>query len=510
MRRRPWLAAPVVGAVLLAGLGPGGPATASASATAVAGQVGLADEADPVAAAVLVPIRIPAQGAEPGADPSVKPADPSAAPADPSAAVGEVGAAVDPQRLTAAVAPLLTGGALGSGRTPARVVDVATGDVLMEAADRPTAPASTLKLVTAVSVLDSLGPDALLRTRTLLALEPAPPKDAPGPRRAPLVVLVGGGDPSLSSTGERVGGAGTRLRPASTEDLAEATAAALRRRGIEQVRLGYDASLFTGPAVHPSWADEFPAIGVVAPVSALQVDQGRSTPAGVSRVADPAARAARVLAGQLEDAGVDVAGAPDPTSAPADGAPLAEVASPAVGDLVERMLATSDNDYAEALARLGALAAGYPGSFAGDAKAAGAVLDSLGIAREGDVVVDGSGLSRRNALTPGTLTDLLRIVASDSAPPFGAVAPGLPVAGATGSLRLRFTPDAQRPARGVVRAKTGTLTGVASLAGYASRPDGRLLAFAFLDDQTAGATLASRTALDRAASALVTCDCADR
>ena len=59
-----------------------------------------------------------------------------------------------------------------------------------------------------------------------------------------------------------------------------------------------------------------------------------------------------------------------------------------------------------------------------------------------------------------------------------------------------------------MRAKTGTLTGVGALAGYASRPDGRLLAFGFVDGSTPGGALAARAALDRAAAALVTCDCA--
>jgi D-alanyl-D-alanine carboxypeptidase/D-alanyl-D-alanine-endopeptidase (penicillin-binding protein 4) len=60
----------------------------------------------------------------------------------------------------------------------------------------------------------------------------------------------------------------------------------------------------------------------------------------------------------------------------------------------------------------------------------------------------------------------------------------------------------------VVRAKTGTLTGVGALAGYASRPDGRLLALAFVDGSTPGGALAARAAFDRAAAALVSCDCA--
>jgi D-alanyl-D-alanine carboxypeptidase/D-alanyl-D-alanine-endopeptidase (penicillin-binding protein 4) len=174
-----------------------------------------------------------------------------------------------------------------------------------------------------------------------------------------------------------------------------------------------------------------------------------------------------------------------------------------VGVLVERTLATSDNDYAEALARLGALAAGEEASFDGVAARAGAILAELGIATEGDEFADGSGLSRANALRPSTLTALLRA----SIDRYGAVSSGLAVAGATGSLRSRYDTRASSAGSGVVRAKTGTLTGVVGLAGFASRPDGRLLAFAILDGSMPGGALGGRSAVDRAVATLVDCAC---
>ena len=413
---------------------------------------------------------------------------------DPSSTTTATGAALDPDAVEAALAPLLTGGALGPGRSPAHVIDVATGEVLYDASDDPTVPASTMKLVTATSVLDALGPDARLRTRVVVIDHEA---------KTPRVVIVGAGDPSLRSTAAKVGRAGTSLTPASLEELAASTARALALQGITRVKVGYDASLFTGPAMHPSWASSFPAAGIVAPVSALVVDQGRRTPRGVSRVTDPAARAAEVFAEQLAAAGVNVRGEPKEVPAPADAATLAYVESPPVGVLVERMLSTSDNDYAEILGRLGASASGEPASFAGVADRAAAVLEQVGVDDSGARFADASGLSRRNRLAPSTLTDLLAATSLG----YGSIHSGLPVAGVTGSLAARFRPPGQRPARGVVRAKTGTLTGVGALAGYASRPDGRLLAFAFVDGSTPGGALAARAAFDRAAAALVSCDC---
>ena len=464
-----------VGALVLAVIG-GGPSVA------VAPSLGSADVPDPrvpTAAPVLVAVPVgPEAGGAPGAPGATEP-----------------GAPLAPEAVDAALRPLLRGGALGSGRTPSSVVDVLTGEVLYSASDDPTVPASTMKLVTAASVLDSLGPDERLRTRAVLVGEGT---------KVPRVVVIGAGDPSMLSTGTRIGGDGSSLRPTSMEQLASSTARALALRGITRVKVGYDDSLFTGPAMHPSWAASFPALGIVAPVSSLRVDEGRSTPGGSARVADPAARAGAVFADELSDAGVTVRGEPKDVTAPDDVPTLAFVESPPVGMLVERMLSASDNDFAEALGRLGAAASGEPASFKGVAARARSLLAELGIDRAGARFADASGLSRGNRLAPATLTDLLMVTSSG----YGALHSGLPVAGASGSLEGRFRTAEQVPARGVVRAKTGTLTSVVGLAGYASRPDGRLVAFTFADDSAPRGALAARSALDSAVAALVACDCA--
>lgn len=435
-------------------------------------------------------------GAVPSADdPRAPVAGPALAPVESS-----TGRSLDRAAVRAALAPLLRGGALGPGRSPARVIDVSNGEVLYNAVDEPTVPASTMKLVTAASVLDALGSEATLRTRVVL-------EDAQ--TKVPRVILVGAGDPSLGSTRAKVGGDGTSLVPASLQQLAASTARSLKSRGISRVRVGYDDSLFRGAAMHPSWSNSFPAAGIVAPVSALQVDQGRRSPGGISRVPDPADQAADTFAGQLAEAGVTVRGEPKQRTAESGSTALAHVDSPSVRVLVERMLATSDNDYAEALGRLGAKGGGEPASFAGVGRRGDQVLADLGIDNSGDRVVDASGLSRRNRLTPQTLTDLLQATSDQGASGFGPIRSGLAVAGATGSLRDRYTTPETQAGRGIVRAKTGTLTGVTGLAGLVSRPDGRLLAFAFVDDDTPGGAFGARSALDRAAAELVTCDCAE-
>jgi D-alanyl-D-alanine carboxypeptidase/D-alanyl-D-alanine-endopeptidase (penicillin-binding protein 4) len=448
-------------------------------------------EAIPIAGMVLRPY--PIEPIPPGSLPTPTATAPSPGPsgsASPQTADDFPGDRLDPDRVRATMEPLLRGGALGPGRTPTSVVDVGTGAVLYRTADRPTTPASTAKLVTAVSALDALGADKVLTTRAAL-LDPE--------TSARRVVLVGAGDPTLSRTAGRVGGSGTSIVPASLRRLARATAAELGPKAT--VRIGYDDTLFTGPALHPTWSRSFPAGGVVAPVSALQVDEGRRTRGSVTRVANPARVAAERFADELERAGVQVAGQPSRTPLRADSADLASVTSPSVGVLVERMLSTSDNDIAESLARLAAHAAGFPASFAGVAQRARQVLEGIGPVAAADVLVDGSGLSRSNRLSPSTLTTLLR------EHPEGPLASGLPVAAATGSLRNRFATSRTQAAAGLARLKTGTLTGVIALAGLVSRPDGRLLAVALVDGNTAAGAVASRAALDRAVAALVRCKC---
>ncbi len=98
--------------------------------------------------------------------------------------------------------------------------------------------------------------------------------------------------------------------------------------------------------------------------------------------------------------------------------------------------------------------------------------------------------------------------AATGAPALRAVLTGLPVAGFTGSLTSRFA-GGPAEGRGPVRAKTGTLTGVSSLAGVVTTVGGTPMVFVLMTDEVALAdTLDARAALDAAASALAACACA--
>lgn len=138
----------------------------------------------------------------------------------------------------------------------------------------------------------------------------------------------------------------------------------------------------------------------------------------------------------------------------------------------------------------------------GAGKAVRAQLKKLGLPLTGVRIKDGSGLDREDRLTANLLTALLVKAGDVGRPDLRPVLTGLPVAGFTGTLTSRYTEGAA----GVVRAKTGTLTGVNTLAGTVVDQDGRLLAFALLAAATTDPA-AAQVALDRAATALAGCGC---
>ncbi|MEU4872778.1 D-alanyl-D-alanine carboxypeptidase/D-alanyl-D-alanine-endopeptidase [Streptomyces sp. NPDC021608] len=382
--------------------------------------------------------------------------------------------------LTGVLGPLLGDPALGARHTAA-VVDVATGRRLYGAgAGRALTPASTTKIATAVAALSAMGGEHRFTTRAVLE---------PDTRE---LVLVGGGDPTLTARADAGGWASLRT-------LAASTAAALKKRGLTKVTLSYDTTLYAGSRIHP--------IGVnpnLAPVTALSADEGRtddSDSGPTARVDDPAADATATFAALLRTAGVTTT-SPGPSKATTRAQSLATVASPPLSALVERMLTNSDNDIAEALARQTAVATGVRADFAGAGRAVHAQLKKLGLPVAGARFRDGSGLDRQDRLTADLLTALLVTAGDPRRPDLRPVLTGLPVAGFTGTLTSRYTDGAA----GVVRAKTGTLTGVNTLAGTVVDRDGRLLAFALM---AAGTTdpAAAQTALDRAATALAGCGC---
>ncbi|MFC9061175.1 D-alanyl-D-alanine carboxypeptidase/D-alanyl-D-alanine-endopeptidase [Streptomyces sp. NPDC057074] len=393
---------------------------------------------------------------------------------------GGVKAAPGGEALADLLEPLLDDPALGTDRA-ASVVDLTTGKRLYGlGGDAPLTPASTTKIATAVAALTALGPDHRLTTRTALEADTGE------------VVLVGGGDPTLTARADAKG-------LASLRTLAEKTATALKKRDLRKVTLSYDTTLYAGDEMHPIGVNEN-----LARVTALMADEARtddSTSGPAEREADPAAHAARAFAGFLKQHGI-TASAPGPSKATDRADTLAAVSSPPLSALVERMLTNSDNDLAEALARHTAVAGGKPADFDGASAAMKDRLKRLGLPVDGAALRDGSGLDRTDLVSADLLTALLAEAADPARPQLRPVLTGLPVAGFTGTLASRYSDGAA----GVVRAKTGTLTGVNTLAGTVVTADGRLLGFAFMAHGTSDPAAAQST-LDRAATGLASCGC---
>jgi D-alanyl-D-alanine carboxypeptidase/D-alanyl-D-alanine-endopeptidase (penicillin-binding protein 4) len=412
--------------------------------------------------------------------------------------------AVTPDGLAAALTPLLTPATLGS-HVGLLVTSLATGQVLDSSnATSGFAPASTTKIATAVAALSALGPQARFVTRVVA-----------GPSAA-SIILVGGGDPTLAAGTPP---ASDYPQPATLIQLAAQTARALRARGRDSVTVQYDTSLYTGPGLAPGWTGSYVTTGNVTPISALEVDQGRLTASGAPQDADdpqngrartfaPAAEAVDAFAGFLRADGIGVTRVPAQAAAAGGAATLAAVSSPPLAEIVAQMLAESNNVIAENLARHVAIATGRPASFSGGAAAETAVLGRLGVT--GVSLVDGSGLSPQDRITPQALVRLLTAASSPAQGRLRAAITGLPVAGFSGTLAAGGSvfASAGRAALGVVRAKTGNLTTVAALAGLAYAANGQLLAFAVMADQLASGGLGVAGAqMARVATALAACGC---
>jgi D-alanyl-D-alanine carboxypeptidase/D-alanyl-D-alanine-endopeptidase (penicillin-binding protein 4) len=406
--------------------------------------------------------------------------------------------------LQSALAGPLSATALGP-RVSAVVADPATGRVLWsQHPDQPSTPASTTKLVTSAAVLAALGPDATFTTRVV--------RGATSGR----VILVGGGDPTLAV---HPFPAGEYPRPATLASLAAKTAHALTAQGRRTVSLGYDDDLYTGPGLAPGWPAAYVRTGNVTPIAALEVDQGRLTTGGEpedsddpynlrARTSDPAGMAAESFAALLEADGIHVTGTPEAQRTQTDAPTLASVDSPPLAAIVQQMLEESNNVIAENLARHVAVKNGQPASFSGAAAAVTAELQHLGVT-SGLHLVDGSGLSPQDAIAPSTLVKVLAL--ATVTPRLRALLAGLPVAGFSGTLSGGQSVFAGigGPALGSVRAKTGNLDTVTTLAGLATDRTGRTLAFAFMADKipAAGMLRTAANAIDDAAAALANCGC---
>jgi serine-type D-Ala-D-Ala carboxypeptidase/endopeptidase (penicillin-binding protein 4) len=430
--------------------------------------------------------------------------------------------------------------ALRGARVSALVVAAGDGrELYARSADRALVPASNQKILTALAALSAFGPSH--RFRTVLRADRA--LDASG--TLGTLYVVGGGDPGLES------GDWWRL------------AADLRALGLRRVRdVVLDDSRFERTRWHPSWGalssrayhapvgalganygaftawvqagarpGEAVSVRLDPPVPYLEVvNRARTAPRGapfrfqverqeggaservvvtgslpagspaqaVARsVADPTRYAGAVFRMRLEAVGIELAGELRVAPAPAGAVYVHDYYGPSVAEVVVPFLKWSHNVVGETLCKGLALERGAArGSWAEGAPALQRELARLGLSGGSLVIVDGSGLSYQNRASPRSLVEALRIARGhfELGPELEA---GLPIAGTDGTLRRRAA-----GARGLVRAKTGLLTQVAALSGYAQAPGGEERIFSVLVNGFRGDARGAMRALDAFAEAL--------
>jgi D-alanyl-D-alanine carboxypeptidase/D-alanyl-D-alanine-endopeptidase (penicillin-binding protein 4) len=328
---------------------------------------------------------------------------------------------IEPARWMAKIEDLVEG----------RAISISVGDagtfLYGHAPGAPRTPASNEKLLLSMAVLDTFGPDDRIRTRVATEATIA------SVLRGDLWIL-GHGDPELDREALAV--------------LARGVADA----GVERIngRVLGSTTYFRRDWSATGWNDR--ARDYVARPTALAFD-GNLDARGRD-LHDPEARAAQVLAEELEALGVAVRGRPGSGKAPGGLTEVASVRSRTIQALLARLLRPSDNFYAEVLGkRLGVAAEGTPGSIAKGAATLEAWVHEAGVAFE---LYDSSGLSYANRVTAQDIVRLLWVAETET---WGRnLFEALP-SGGQGTLRNRF-------ATVRVRAKTGTLTDISALSGW--------------------------------------------
>ncbi len=297
-------------------------------------------------------------------------------------------------------------------------------------------PASTMKLVTAITALDQLGRKHRFRT----AVYSSGDRDS--------TVLQG----NIYVTGEM----DPTLKAGDVDRLASAVAAL----GIDSIAgcIVADRSFKDSNLLGEGWCwdDDNPTL----------------SPLLCNRRDDLTA----VLREKIESRGIRIAGNDSIGRVPSD-ADLLEEHFTTLESVMKKMMKESDNLYAESMYyNIGASKAGPSTAKAAQVKER-ETMKRAGLNPGAYRLADGSGLSLYNYLSAECEVMLLRY-AYKNKKIYGELCPTLPIAGVDGTLKKRMTKE---PVYYNVRAKTGTVTGIYSLAGYCKSPEGHMMAFCIIN-----------------------------
>ena len=318
------------------------------------------------------------------------------------------------------------------------VYDLSADSILYNYGGRQTLrPASTMKLLTSVTALDVLGSSYDFRTYLYYK-----GTIADGVLTGD-VWLVGGMDPLFDDTDMRI--------------MAET----LHRVGIDSIsgRIVRDISFKEEALLGEGWC--------------WDDDNPQLTPLLVSRKDEFADR----FKEELQKCGIAV-NAPITTDRLPKDVLLICSRSHRLSEVLEPMMKESDNLYAESMFfQLAATVGKRPATAAHARQVIKTTVTKAGVTGISYRIADGSGLSLYNYVTPELMVRLLRY-AYLKRDIMAALYPALPVAGVDGTLKKRMKGG---PAQGNVHAKTGTLSGVSSLAGYCRAANQHLLAFCIIN-----------------------------
>ena len=381
--------------------------------------------------------------------------------------------------------------------------DIYDGSIIFESnAQNSMLPASLTKLYTAASTAITLDPDARFMTKVKYLDN--------------NVYLVGGADPQL----------GTESNPTQADlaDLAKETAQKLKEFNVFEVNVFVDDSLL-GPLQRPAdWEDNYFQSSEIHLISALNLDDPKSP--GQAPI-DPSITTGQTFALYLIKNNIKVNGSVFRKTVPEGAFDLSTQYSKSVSQIIEDTLMISNNQDAEIMARVASLVSENDPSTNAATELILKDVESLGISSVDNVITDASGLSRSNKISPSDFSELIYksiknpeikidnrgetskfMVKPDLAitPDLWSVFTGLPTGYGLGTMKKRFD-EVGSPGRGVVRAKTGSLNRVITLAGTVTTKDQVFLSFAVLVNRVEQPENV-REALDNLLNKLAECNCA--
>jgi len=321
------------------------------------------------------------------------------------------------------------------------LVDPATGESIFEySADSLRMPASLLKIISAVALLDYVAPDFRFTTEILTGAEPN------------TLIIAGSLDPWME------------------------------RNGILAIKMGR-ASL---PKIVKTALQKLDSDNG-APIKTLNIKYSKMHIPDIDFIkAQFVARNVKVTTTRVSSEEANLLSKES----------IAIFQSPSIQKIMDWMLIWSDNTLGNRMAMYASMKAGFGYSESGIEETFVKTLNNLDIDSTGLVAVDGSGLSRSNRVSAQMLAQLLLKTYDNEK--YRTIYGGLPVGGVNGTMRNRFVSSAPK-AIGLVRTKTGSLTGVVSLAGYVQGGDREYIFVAIADQipKNPSAARAARVALDK-------------